>query len=1677
MFQDQDINRHNYQLRFMEMENKIKRCELERAELEQRFAQLMRERQECEKIAARQLKQKYKRMMELERQRAERNESLLRMLHNIDQQAASIAAKTDRLKMLKTQYESYLIRSWSSQRALPSPSPVPSLNTQQFPSYMAPHHTPSYQVPSRLTDSPKSEFVRYLSDMTHAQTVTYNPIPPPIALSNYIHHQQLPIQQHLVSPYSAPTPSFTQDPFIRSLGDNSSLQSSIINPSSIPKMPTTPSRSLSTVPPAKKLDLSNEEFIQYIDNEILKGSSTSEPATTDNDQPPDIVIEPPSITSTPLPDAYLEDLTNDEDEYLRLPGLTHSIDDLPVIEEIVESTANLDLNDGDAMLTALKGLEKPLAVPDDAVINQRWEKIVEVNSIVRPPVEVAPEMDPSQDTVEVPSMKTPLEEVVAQTLRGVISEVEDQYEAPVVSDASAVNEPQLSSDQANELADTSAAFGEMQNEYQQPFYESEAEYHQESYLPNTSQGYQEGAPPVYSSQDPEEYNDYLASDTQQVQQATAEDPTRWTMTKNTVRSKSYSTSQSRTPETIDEVVSNGEENPLEQHDTTLGSKHSSPVGQIASTTEVHYPEPETQPEQPLLEEVDQQYDYSQYPQEYDPNDPNQQAAYYQQYTDGQTGVDQTQAYQQGYAEQDPNQFQQATEYPGPTQYVFEQGYYEEQQPQQVAAELDQNQEYYEGDPNATDQQQYYTEGQVDQTYYDQSQAEVEYANYDEQVATVAADVAPQEEVLESVAEEEEEKQMTLDHPTEMVDTVQNIEEKTSSGSEVVAAEENSDSPVKPNASGKEDTTISSVNDEIAVKMIYIKALFVLVSFLLNTTVTTAISYRLPDSTYPSHYIVRIETNSDLGSADNYTGQVTITLNVYYPTDQIVLHAADNLDILELQLQQLESGEIIEVQSTELVNETQFLKIYTDRVLNETEQYQLRISFQGRMLRERVGFFLEAYQNGAEKEFYAVTAFEPIHARRAFPCYDKPMFKSTFDVEIECGKDYSVHSNAQAMETQMVGKDRKLVRFERTPPMASYLVAFMISKFREEVRDFGGLKIGMITQPDGVRSRNFEFAFQATWFSIDALQRYTGEKYPFAKLDQVGIDYFYGGLENWGLILYITDALVVDSQADTWDKVDSAKLIAHEVAHQFFGNLVGLTWWEHLWLKEGFATFMSYKLTELFLPGARQVIKQQYFMDRWEALHFDADSITYPMSNYVEHPRAIAMHYGAEIVYNKAACVIRMMEVALGEGIFMAGVQDYIANDRYGTADPYKLYLSLHEFAVLPPNVHIAEIFHSWANQAGHPIVYVEKIGEFGWYRLTQQMYCDAETCKGSRWWIPIFYSSYELGDYFGGWFPDSAETITVALYGNLPLVNNRGYAFYRVSYCQRGWQDIIINWNDIDSESRAMLIDDAFYFLWNNGSTIEPLKAMLDLLKTESDPLPWLAAMDDRTMSKLLLMVKGRSEVEPFVQQMARNLTLDMLKIFRNDTRIESSLARRKAIDWEERMNLTTTRRVGKSKQGSHMCPQMLSPELMAELRCNVKFLIEMLRSVDLTVCFNGPDEFRQFLDYLLQSYECPEVLEVILVVLREGVSHVDQLIDKLANDLYDLQNSIESDQLEEFLKGVTYYVYDPLHQRLYWQFVDRLEGISEEQRSAVFRMLDSQKNRVARVVQVLLEYQNFFSV
>lgn len=378
----------------------------------------------------------------------------------------------------------------------------------------------------------------------------------------------------------------------------------------------------------------------------------------------------------------------------------------------------------------------------------------------------------------------------------------------------------------DELATTSAAFGEMQSELQQPNYDQEAVYQQENY--QSPDDYLETAPAEYAAQQPVEYAyDYGSSDGQQPNE------THWSTARQAVRTKSFaSTNQSRTPETIDEVISNGEPTPHEKRSTPSGSKRTSPTGENLSATEIHSEATiDPVPEQPIPEDT-QPYDYSQYQPEYDPNvdyqqDGADQEAYYQQQyvaddqTEQQQDPLQVQPYQE-YADVDSNQYQQATEYPGPTQYVFEQGYYDEQSQEQQS---DQQQQGYYEDPNAVEQQYYSEEQQLQQqepldqaSYYDQSQDQQEYANY-ESTAVDGEEVATQA-VLEEVDGNEEGQVKEAGEPSSSAlmssESVAGVEltEQTADEetSELVPGGE-SESPVKLARTGKEDTTLSSANDE------------------------------------------------------------------------------------------------------------------------------------------------------------------------------------------------------------------------------------------------------------------------------------------------------------------------------------------------------------------------------------------------------------------------------------------------------------------------------------------------------------------------------------------------------------------------------------------------------------------------------------------------------------------------------------------------------------------------------------------------------------------------------------------------------------------------------------------------------------------------------------------------
>ncbi|XP_049287317.1 uncharacterized protein LOC125765871 [Anopheles funestus] len=284
LFRTEHNARAGYQREFEEMESRIRRCERQRAELERQFEDLMRERADYEKAAVRAVRQRQRRQLEAERQRAERNESILRMLNKIDQQAVSLAAKTDRLKMLKTQYEMYLMRTWSTA-------------SQALPTYSVPMIT---APPAKLPQSPqKSEFVQYISELTHQQTVNMNPIPPPTALSNYLASQQKSFA--LTSSHNGG--GLPERPYSRAYNSNAALKDDL----TMMHYGGSSTQMTGGAAKANKFEMSNEDFIRYIDSEVLK-----EPVPKVSIVAPSPVVEVAEMKQAG--EAYLEDAAMSEDE-------------------------------------------------------------------------------------------------------------------------------------------------------------------------------------------------------------------------------------------------------------------------------------------------------------------------------------------------------------------------------------------------------------------------------------------------------------------------------------------------------------------------------------------------------------------------------------------------------------------------------------------------------------------------------------------------------------------------------------------------------------------------------------------------------------------------------------------------------------------------------------------------------------------------------------------------------------------------------------------------------------------------------------------------------------------------------------------------------------------------------------------------------------------------------------------------------------------------------------------------------------------------------------------------------------------------------------------------------------------------------------------------------------------
>lgn len=502
---------------------------------------------------------------------------------------------------------------------------------------------------------------------------------------------------------------------------------------------------------------------------------------------------------------------------------------------------------------------------------------------------------------------------------------------------------------------------------------------------------------------------------------------------------------------------------------------------------------------------------------------------------------------------------------------------------------------------------------------------------------------------------------------------------------------------------------------------------------------------------------RLEFEPDLDAA-RFGGDEWITADLPDPTDTLTLDAADlDIDSCDVTL----GGESVKA----LVSLDPKSESISAKLPRKIEgRCTIHIRFSGALNDRLLGFYRSSYDGGR----LATTQFEAADARRAFPCLDRPGAKATFDITITCGRDLEAVSNMPCVSKRIEG-EKSTYRFARTPVMSTYLVYLGVGDF-EHVQGAAGKTAVRVLATKG-KAHRASYALDVACRLLTAYEEYFGIPYPLPKLDLIAVpDFAAGAMENWGAITFREPLLLYDaddSSARTRQLV--TEVISHEIAHQWFGNLVTMEWWNDLWLNESFATLMATKFVDMIYPEFD--MRNQFHGDVVEtAMEADALASTHPIDARVESPAQIREIFDA-ISYDKGASVLMMLEGYVGERAFRDGLKSYLESHRYGNARGDDLWDAIGASSGLP----VKDMMHTWIRNPGFPVLEAGVADHRVSLRQARFRYEEGGV-DGTAWHIPVSTSS-------GGrvLMTGPAETLEHSD-GSDVMVNPLRSGFYRVSY-------------------------------------------------------------------------------------------------------------------------------------------------------------------------------------------------------------------------------------------------------------------------------------------------------
>jgi puromycin-sensitive aminopeptidase len=626
------------------------------------------------------------------------------------------------------------------------------------------------------------------------------------------------------------------------------------------------------------------------------------------------------------------------------------------------------------------------------------------------------------------------------------------------------------------------------------------------------------------------------------------------------------------------------------------------------------------------------------------------------------------------------------------------------------------------------------------------------------------------------------------------------------------------------------------------------------------------SYRLPRSVVPSRYEIRIEP--DLRSG-NFTGTETIEVAVREAVSEIVLNAAD-LTLSEISIES-GGGPILSGTAT-LEEASERARLVFPQVLG-AGAWRLRLSFAGVLSDKLRGFYRSTVRpasqagdgSGAES-LLAVTQFEATDARRAFPCWDEPAFKAVFQVTLVVEEGLTAVSNTRVIgEERIPGTGKKAVAFAPTIAMSTYLVAWVVGK----------LEATRVVQVDGTPIRIWcvpgkalltGFAQEVAAFSLRFFQDYYGMPYPGDKLDLIAIpDFAFGAMENLGAITFRETALLVDEGAATHGERERvADVVAHEIAHMWFGDLVTMAWWNGLWLNEAFATFMEMLAVDAWKPAwARWAT---FGVSRAAALSVDGLASSRPIEFPVVAPKDADAMFDV-LTYEKGGAVLRMVEQYLGPSVFRDGVRRYLAAHRFGNAETADLWRALGEAS----REDIPAVMDGWIFRPGYPVVTVRADESGRRLRFAQRRftYLAGEAETPEHWRVPINFRVHVNGGVKSMRLLLGSAEERVELPGRpeWAVVNDGGHGFYRVQYAPDLLERLAhAPFEILAPVERFNLINDAWA---STLAGLSPVGEYLDLtarFRDETDRNVWTALLASFAYLNRVIEAGDRPQMEAFVR-------------------------------------------------------------------------------------------------------------------------------------------------------------------------------------------------------------------